>query len=1130
MSCFDGIGCARVAAEALEPKWPPPRAYISWETDEEACQVTSRMFEVIHRGSFLEEDFNDLKRLLKDIDPNDQCLIMLCAGPPCVDFSVVKGDAGLGKDGPEGVKFEQFVEWQKDLRKIIGRRPMKRLVENVIPQRRGDVIYFENKLGCQAVIMDAADYKKISRPRVWWSDIDWDDEEVKAILGDEVSWKKHFGSWRVTAPQQATEPFIPEGWTQPECWLQHKLLPCLTTPAPTSEGRPAPKSSKGKMDSRTHERWLANNRQYAPWHFQEELMFTDQSGQLQLPSIETKESLHHLPVGYTQGFDERKRHKWLANSWHVGVAKLLLCLIFTQTSAGKATAHPAQPLSDTQFPGLQAVKHLWGDTPPRMGPAAQTPGPSRAIEKELDMWRHWEGANGLGDPRGETFQLEPGLHQVLDVQSAKAAELDTLRDRVCHDIEQLKKMLQPQTRAWWKGLAPHVKALYPDSDSCVQVVTLQYLAEMFSWGDMGILTEMTHGFRLTGKLNSGLGWPKRQDSKYSSPLPWAEFLEANRRYINQKLAKHRTDPHWETLLSEVASDVKKHRMTGPHHGPPEWAHKTVAAAQFKHCQHLLPGPSKHEPTSVAFSIAQTGSDGNQKIRRGEDWRRSHHNETVAVDDVPTNHRSETFVELSRQIASQGRTSLLWGTDQEDAYRQLPLEDPAVSWVLLFTPRGPTLWKHHALLFGSTGSVWAYGRAADFLTWLARTLLLTNVVHFVDDFAAVEPQESADSSFRCCHDLWSCLGFQFKECKKQPPATEHKLQGIVMATRRDRFVMCPDHERLKRVCNRTKEILLENELDDEEAMRLAGKLQFIAETLSGQMLRSCLMPLYQRGYQQSRKTALSEGLRDALETIQHLLVVMKPKTIAFTPSTPAVIYADAFFSAGDKKIRISEAFDADIDADITNLYLNGWGFVAKLPSGLTVYAAGAIPPNLVGQFTSKKAYIYSLEIIAQVIALVVLRPWLPDAIWCWCDNTASETALGKGYGRDRKINRLLACVWTYVSLGQFDPHWRRVASSANISDPISRQDFTIAEANHWHKIEAPWEEIYQTLLSATKSLEHALKMGKRLLSLHGHLPKCDPMAVSSRTTMAEKRLLQTSEPAVRQTAVPNPKRSRGPCTK
>ena len=44
-----------------------------------------------------------------------------------------------------------------------------------------------------------------------------------------------------------------------------KRLPCLTTPAPTPEGRPPPKKLRGKMEPERRERWMADNRRFAPW-------------------------------------------------------------------------------------------------------------------------------------------------------------------------------------------------------------------------------------------------------------------------------------------------------------------------------------------------------------------------------------------------------------------------------------------------------------------------------------------------------------------------------------------------------------------------------------------------------------------------------------------------------------------------------------------------------------------------------------------------------------------------------------------------------------------------------------------------------------------------------------------------
>ena len=115
---------------------------------------------------------DQLIALLDQHDPNSECTIVLCGGPPCVDYSDIKGDDAPGKTGPEGSKFVRFCQWQRDLQGRLKGRPFKRLIENVLPHRRADIRFFEEELGCGAIIWDAADFKKV---RVWWTDIDWDD-------------------------------------------------------------------------------------------------------------------------------------------------------------------------------------------------------------------------------------------------------------------------------------------------------------------------------------------------------------------------------------------------------------------------------------------------------------------------------------------------------------------------------------------------------------------------------------------------------------------------------------------------------------------------------------------------------------------------------------------------------------------------------------------------------------------------------------------------------------------------------------------------------------------------------------------------------------------------------------------
>ena len=521
----------------------------------------------------------------------------------------------------------------------------------------------------------------------------------------------------------------------------------------------------------------------------------------------------------------------------------------------------------------------------------------------------------------------------------------------------------------------------------------------------------------------------------------------------------------------------------------------VGISKFAGVEKPMPGPLAHEPTSVAFSIQQTGSDGQPKVRRGEDWRRSGHNSTVLVDDAPVNHRPDMFVAAAKVLHEKGQTPWLWGTDQEAAYRQMPISDPGSTWVILFTPCGPTLWRHRALLFGSVAGVWAYGRVADLLCWLGRTLLLIGCLHFVDDYGAIEGADTASSSFETIHRLWESLGMTFKESKKQHPGPAHRIQGVMMPIDQMGFTLSPVEERTQRIQDQLNEILLSARLTDDEAQRLAGKLQFMSETMTGAAMKSCLQPLYVRACQPNT-TQMTEALQDAIETILHLLQLQKPKLIPFNHQSPAVLYADAFFEAGDRKIKVGEALASDYDKSASNLLRNGWGFVLKLPTGQTLCGRGEIPGHLMGRFTTNGAYIYALEILAQILTMVITQDYLPQVLWAWIDNTAGQAALSKGYGRDRKINRLLAMMWAFLTEKGIEPFWRRVPSAANISDPISRDDLALVHEQGWTLLQDDWKPIYETIVKGLTSMDAALKAAKKLLKMGVTLPRCDDMAAVS----------------------------------
>ena len=150
------------------------------------------------------------------------------------------------------------------------------------------------------------------------------------------------------------------------------------------------------------------------------------------------------------------------------------------------------------------------------------------------------------------------------------------------------------------------------------------------------------------------------------------------------------------MADEIAQEVQTGRMRGPFE-PPGWFSKPTTSLRTQ--KHFLPVQPLPHPypiiVAMAFSIKQTGPDGQPKIRRGEEWRRSGRNRACQMNDQPFHHTPDhCYISLAQHTARHFPThQQVWGHDHDGAYRQLPLHDPEVAYVrvLLQTPDGPTLW-------------------------------------------------------------------------------------------------------------------------------------------------------------------------------------------------------------------------------------------------------------------------------------------------------------------------------------------------------------------------------------------------------------------------------------------------------
>ena len=71
--------------------------------------------------------------------------------------------------------------------------------------------------------------------------------------------------------------------------------------------------------------------------------------------------------------------------------------------------------------------------------------------------------------------------------------------------------------------------------------------------------------------------------------------------------------------------------------------------------------------AVSFPILQTDQNGDVKLRRSEDWRRSAHNSTVRATDVPTHQFVGDFVDIARRMAKDHEKLVVYGHDLLNAY-------------------------------------------------------------------------------------------------------------------------------------------------------------------------------------------------------------------------------------------------------------------------------------------------------------------------------------------------------------------------------------------------------------------------------------------------------------------------------
>ncbi|CAE7341292.1 unnamed protein product [Symbiodinium natans] len=663
---------------------------------------------------------------------------------------------------------------------------------------------------------------------------------------------------------------------------------------------------------------------------------------------------------------------------------------------------PAGPPSSSTLQWLQTLRGsaLWPMDPP---PRAKTPAVDETISEDA---------------------LEPALEWVLKVASMWRHDLRRRRG-VVQELKSMVEDMEDTTKEW---------------DRPTQVPLLLHLLRDAGYPDVKSLSDdLSDGFDMLGEIKPWPGQGRRQVLRPGH--------DAGAEYLFKRLPMARPGAHADALLAELVQERRLGRVIRPARAPPDWPVRTVALPHVQDMTMLVEPPDQDIFVAASFPIIQVDENGDEKLRRGEDWRRSGHNSTVKATDVPTRHFVGDFVDLARRFA------------------QWAVKHPAHSGTFLATEHGVTLWFHLAMCFGAAASVWNFNRAGDALQVLLRHLLLLAVGHYVDDFNALDFPEAAQDAHDAFSDVFSLLGLKTKASKAQPPQSAHTVQGVLFEVTSQGVRLSPTERRRKKLLLAIEEALSSDQLAPHVAHRLAGKLAFLTQAIFGALGKAALKPIYARSADAAAASddRLSLGLRAALMALRGILRRVQPRFIPFQPSTSrrAVLYADAFFQEGDV-VHKAGFVPRSAQARPADRWTNGWGFVLVIDDEV-FYSRGVVPA---------KAFIYVLEIVAQLLPLLAFGDRLPSFWTAYIDNAAGQWALLKGYGKDDAVNGVLSAFWASAARHCWFPEFVRVPSKANISDAVSRDDLRQASAEGWSWLDLPGDDILNVLLRAADDLEFA----------------------------------------------------------
>ena len=265
---FGGIGGGRAAADAAGI--PVAR---HWHAD-----INKAAQDIVRRA------YPDVELLgdIRNIGGVDDKVDLYCAGFPCQDLSRAN-TSGKGLAGDRSGLLYEALRLRDRL------KPSHFLFENVVPKRQKDLDEITRAIGVDPVMLDAADFGAMRRPRLFWTDLPIRDY--------------------TPSTQRFADVLFPQ--VDPRYALSDRAVAYMMRPAGAS-GRTH--FQRHGMDA------LAPKARTIPSVIHKGVPYNAvrmPDGSMRKLTPEELERMFGFPAGHTQGVSDTQRYMALGNSWSV---------------------------------------------------------------------------------------------------------------------------------------------------------------------------------------------------------------------------------------------------------------------------------------------------------------------------------------------------------------------------------------------------------------------------------------------------------------------------------------------------------------------------------------------------------------------------------------------------------------------------------------------------------------------------------------------------------------------------------------------------------------------------------------------------------------------------------------------